>query len=930
MAISSLMTIGARALTASYAALQTTGHNIANVNTAGYSRQQTQLETAGGESTGAGFFGRGVAVGTVGRANDTFLTREAAATQSVAAADSARLDRLQQLEKVFATGEDGLGHAADQLLNAYVDVAARPSDIAARQVVLARADDAATRFRAAGEQIEALQGGVADAVKTSVDQLNGLAQNVARLNDQIVRAQAGGHLPNDLLDQRDRLVGEIGKLVQVSVVPSGDGAQNLFIGGNQRLVVGNDAVAVSAVADSLDPSRTRLAAREGGSDRLLPDALVTGGSIGGLLRFQNQDLADARNTVGQLAAALAGAVNRQQSLGLDLNQPGGSGAPIFAVGAPRVLPASTNAGSAGGVGLAVVDAGRLQASDYELAADPSAGAGAYRLTRLADGLSRTVTSGAVVDGLRIDIAAPAPQPGDRFLLQPVADAASSMRRVLDAPAGIAAASPVTASLGRANTGSATVASLAVNGSVNPALAATVSFTSAGGDYAWELRDSGSGSLVSSGSGSLGSGATIALDGWELKLNGTPRSGDTVAVGRTAFAAADNGNALATAGLRLKALVAGNSRQRRRHSHRCLRRLDRRCRRAGAERHRQRRAVGFGRCRRRVAPQRRRRRQPRRGGGAPDPVPAELPGGGQGAAGRAGGARHPAADGARMSGLRISTAGAYEATVTDLQQRQRELADTQQRISSGKRVQRGSDDPIAAARAERALAAESRGSADQRAVEASRTAMTQGESALGGATELLQQAREALVASGSGIHTDSQRSVLADQLRDLRRQLLDIANRDDGAGGRLFAGQGSAGQPFLDRAGGVAFQGARGAATADADGRLPLAIDGASVFLAAPTGNGSFETQAVVSNGSAWIDAGRVADPSALTGAGYTLQFSVAGGSTTYAVFRDGAPTAVTAAPYAAGQPIVVDGQSVTISGTPAAGDTSASRRRRRR
>ena len=116
MAISSLMTIGAKALTASYAALQTTGHNIANANTAGYSRQQTHLQTAGGESTGAGFFGRGVAVGTVARANDVFLTREAAATQSVAAADSARLDRLQQLEKVFATGEDGLGHAADQLL----------------------------------------------------------------------------------------------------------------------------------------------------------------------------------------------------------------------------------------------------------------------------------------------------------------------------------------------------------------------------------------------------------------------------------------------------------------------------------------------------------------------------------------------------------------------------------------------------------------------------------------------------------------------------------------------------------------------------------------------------------------------------------------------------------------------------------------------
>ncbi len=274
----------------------------------------------------------------------------------------------------------------------------------------------------------------------------------------------------------------------------------------------------------------------------------------------------------------------------------------------------------------------------------------------------------------------------------------------------------------------------------------------------------------------------------------------------------------------------------------------------------------------------------------------------------------------MSNLRISTANAYEAAVTGLQQRQREVADTQQQVASGKRVQRGSDDPIAAARAERALAVESRNSADQRAVEASRTAMMQGESALGDATDLLQQAREAIVASGSGIYTDSQRSVLAAQLRDVRQQLLGVANRDDGSGARLFAGQGSGAQPFLDRTGGVTFQGMRGAASADADGRLPLTIDGASAFLSAPTGNGSFETRAVASHGSAWIDAGRVTDPSALSGAAYTLQFSAAGGASTYAVLKDGAPTAVTAAPYVAGQPIVVDGQSVTISGTPADGD----------
>ena len=141
MSSSALLSLGTRAMFANYAALQTTGNNIANVNTAGYSRQSVELETAGGQFTGAGFFGKGVNVTTVARAHDELLTREAAGSQAMASADEARSTQLQQLEKVFATGEAGIGYAAGQFLNAFVDVASRPTDASARQVVLARAAD---------------------------------------------------------------------------------------------------------------------------------------------------------------------------------------------------------------------------------------------------------------------------------------------------------------------------------------------------------------------------------------------------------------------------------------------------------------------------------------------------------------------------------------------------------------------------------------------------------------------------------------------------------------------------------------------------------------------------------------------------------------------------------------------------------------------
>ena len=191
-------------MSANYAALATTGHNIANANVAGYSRQQVELATASGQFTGAGFFGKGVDVATVTRAHDEFLTREAATAGSLAAMDSTRLGLLNQLESVFPTGEQGVGHAAGQFLNSMVDLAARPADAATRQVVLARAGEVADRFAAAGGQLDVLQLAVQEDLKANVAEINQLARNVAELNQRIASVLGLGHSPNDLLDQRDQ------------------------------------------------------------------------------------------------------------------------------------------------------------------------------------------------------------------------------------------------------------------------------------------------------------------------------------------------------------------------------------------------------------------------------------------------------------------------------------------------------------------------------------------------------------------------------------------------------------------------------------------------------------------------------------------------------------------------------------------------------
>jgi flagellar hook-associated protein 1 len=191
-------------------------------------------------------------------------------------------------------------------------------------------------------------------------------------------------------------------------------------------------------------SGKRLRARAGQQE-------LGGGTIAGLLRFQNEDLVDARTQLGQLAAALSGKVNEQQSLGLDMGDPPGSGAPIFSVGAAVAVPNAHNAVNGAGqfvgqVSLSVTDATQLLASEYALRADPGGAPGVWQLTRLQDGLVRSIASGDVLDGMRIDIGPPAPAANDRFLLQPVTRAADSMQRVLDDVRGLAAASPLSAAV----------------------------------------------------------------------------------------------------------------------------------------------------------------------------------------------------------------------------------------------------------------------------------------------------------------------------------------------------------------------------------------------------------------------------------------------------------------------------------------------------
>lgn len=272
-------------------------------------------------------------------------------------------------------------------------------------------------------------------------------------------------------------------------------------------------------------------------------------------------------------------------------------------------------------------------------------------------------------------------------------------------------------------------------------------------------------------------------------------------------------------------------------------------------------------------------------------------------------------------MRLGTANTYDNALQNLFTRQAELATQQEKLTSGKNINRTSDDPTGAAQAERALTRITRVATEQRALEVQRNSITLAESALGDATSLAQGLRELVINAGNGSLTGRDRATLALQMTGLRDQLFALANRTDTNGIPLFGGLGGPAAPFIDAVSGVTFNGIAGQ-RASTEISVPGAMNGQAIWMNVPTGNGSFELALGGANsGSLWTDTGQVVSPTALTGNNYSVTFTVAAGVTTYDVVNTDTATAVlTAQPYADGQAISFDGLSFIAHGAPANGD----------
>ncbi len=567
----SLLNLGTRALQVNQIALQTTGNNIANVNTVGYSRQKAVLEAVQGQYTGAGFIGKGVNVQTIQRNFDEFLTRQAALASSNQYADRTRSDYLKQLEGIFEGGKQGLGSSISDMMNAFSDVANAPTDLTARTVALTRVQETASRMRSTSERLDDLQLVVQQSLEQKVSSINSLAKNIAAVNDQVVRALGSGQPPNDLFDQRDQLIRDLNQYVQTTQVNADDGSIGIYLSSSQELVLGTRASSVTITTDDFSDSRvSKLAIIRNGEPQLLDDNMLGGGEVPGLIRFQNSDLNEGRNLLGRLTMAISTAMNDQHKLGIDLD--GNVGGDIFSpnvFGGQNVLqpspPAFVNGGTAA-LTMAISDATQFAASDYFIS---FSGATAGTATRRSDGqvtpFDFATTSPVVVDGLSLTQSGSA-NPGDRFLLKPFTTSASNISSQFSSPRALAVANPVAGTMGASNTGSLQQVSLSARSNPPINVPVTVTFTSPStytrSDDAVNVYNYTPGQAIEAtlADQPLTSPPTysLALVDWSLKLQGTPGTGDTFTVKANAYPALSAGNAMAMLELRDAAMFDGAS------------------------------------------------------------------------------------------------------------------------------------------------------------------------------------------------------------------------------------------------------------------------------------------------------------------------------------------------------------------------------------
>jgi len=458
--VADLLNIGLSGLSASKSQLSVTGHNISNVNTPGFSRQDASQATRVPQFSGAGYVGSGTTLVEIRRSYSEFLTSQLRSSTSLSSDVEAYKSQIDQLDSLLAGSTTGITPSLQKFFSALQTAAEDPANIPARQLVLAESEGLARRFNTVSDRLSEQNDFTNKQMAAVTDQINRLAGSIGSLNNAIATASANGKQPNDLLDARDEAVRQLSTYIGVSVTPQDDNSFNISVGTGQPLVVGSTVSKLEVVPGQGDPNRHEVQFVSGSSRQGITSQ-ITGGELGGLIRYRSEVLDSTMNSLGRLALAVSDQVNTQLGQGLDLK--GQVGKALFgdfnsdALMALRATPfsgnPSLNDGTPADAALKITDTSALTTSDYVLEYDGTSGVSGYKARRLSDNQPIDVkVSGGVLtftdqngldQGFTVQISG-TQAPGDKFSLQPTRRGATDISAVLDQADQLAFASPLRA------------------------------------------------------------------------------------------------------------------------------------------------------------------------------------------------------------------------------------------------------------------------------------------------------------------------------------------------------------------------------------------------------------------------------------------------------------------------------------------------------
>ena len=541
-------------------ALSTTSHNIANVNTDGYSRQRVDIDTNTPTLVGGNFVGNGVHVDSITRFYDQLNTVAVRESNT----DFYRLEKFTdltgQIDNLLADPVGGISPILQQFFSSVQSVSDDPSSATSRYHMINTADSLANRFNSFDSRLEQMTTATSNDIRGTVDEVNQLVASIRDINITLEEFNAGAELTqqsSDLLDKRDALLDELSTKVSIQVINERGTNLTILVGNGQTMLNGTKAFSLSAQPDNGDPTR----------DIIVYNGLTTvtdisgqlkGGELGGLLDYRSNVLIPARNTLGRVAIGLAESFNGQHQMGMDLENQ--LGADFFNISTPDTIPFTSNVGTST-ITTTITELGELTIEDYTLNFDgmnwtmvagngntsvPVADAGAADTTLVFEGLT-VVIAGASL-----------PQAGDSFTIKPTFDGAREIGVAIDDPNHIAAAAPVRTLSSLSNLGNASISDGVVVNAGDANLLNSVQFSFSNPTTFTSTSD-----VIVNGVSYLAGdnipyskNMVVESNGWQVTLNGNPQANDTMTIEANFDGAGDNRNALALGLLQTEGLFDG--------------------------------------------------------------------------------------------------------------------------------------------------------------------------------------------------------------------------------------------------------------------------------------------------------------------------------------------------------------------------------------